>query len=114
MNDKLKMLFGIQNNLQEKIGFHIEQMDCYRRQRYIEKMFIGMVTELSEAIEETPWKKPWKKSVVHNEEKFKQELIDAWHFLINLSIASGMDADELFKRYTEKHDINEKRQEDGY
>jgi len=114
MSDRLNKLFFFQNYLQMKIGFDITRMSASQRQRYIEKMFIGIITESCEAMEETEWKKPWKHSVKTNDENLKEEIVDAWHFLINLSLASGMDADELFKMFTEKNTTNKKRQKHGY
>ena len=31
--------------------------------------------------------------------KFKEEIIDLWHFVMNLAIISGMDGNEFYERY---------------
>tara|TARA_R100001530_G_C4321451_1_gene156016 strand:- start:4516 stop:4866 length:351 start_codon:yes stop_codon:yes gene_type:complete len=82
-------------------------------QNFININCIGLIDEVMEAIRETPWK-PWKKNQKYNNENFKEELIDAWHFLINLSIAAGMTSTETFTRFCKKNKINHKRKEMGY
>ena len=77
-------------------------------------MFIGIITEACEAIEQTSWKKNWKQSATYNEQAFREEIIDLWHFVINLTLSADMTADDVFRMYTNKHHINLKRQEDKY
>lgn len=107
----LEDLFNLQRNLQKKIDFTDISLI-----QYIRLMFIGIVTEACEAIEQTDWK-PWKKDTGVNtatSENFKEEIIDIWHFLINLTLASGMDADDVIQKFKAKNKINIKRQEDKY
>lgn len=46
--------------------------------------------------------------------KLHVEIIDAWHFMISLSIAAGMSAEDILEVYKAKHAENIKRQENGY
>lgn len=105
-------LFEAQNKLQTRLG-NLPILNDEHRQDLINMNTIACVDELFEALRETPWK-PWKKNKIYSEEKFKDELIDAWHFLINLSIISGMDYKELFDRFFDKNKENHKRQDVGY
>lgn len=107
--DKLEGLFILQQKLQERLGAGI----TVDKQQYISIMSLALIDEVMEALRETPFK-PWKKTMLFDGEKFKEELVDAWHFIINLSIASGMDADELFKRFEAKNEANHQRIDDGY
>lgn len=42
------------------------------------------------------------------------EIVDMLHFWISLALASGMDAADVARVYKGKHEINEKRQDEGY
>ena len=103
----LEVMFQKQEQLQAKLKNNV------RSQEFISSMTLACIDELMEALRETPWK-PWKKRQAFNEEKFKEELIDAWHFIINLSLASGMTSNELYQRFMEKNKTNFKRQNEGY
>lgn len=104
----LKELFNLQRKLQAKIDFTNVSLT-----QYIRLMFIGIVTEVSEAIEETNWK-PWKKDKHIDLDKLQEEVIDIWHFLINLTLASGMNSESVLKQFRSKNKINMKRQEEKY
>ena len=106
-NSNLQELFDLQIRFQELAGFSI------RTTQFIRLAFIGIVTEACEALEETNWK-PWKQPQDKDENKFKEEIVDIWHFLINLTLASGMDADELMVRFKSKNKVNVARQEKKY
>tara|TARA_Y100000310_G_C20247343_1_gene607442 strand:- start:18 stop:341 length:324 start_codon:yes stop_codon:yes gene_type:complete len=82
-------------------------------QKFITEMTLAAVDELMEALRETPWKS-WKKQQVLNKENFKEELVDVWHFLINLTMASGMTSKELHARFMTKNKVNHKRQDEEY
>ena len=109
--DKLERIFEMQTKLQERLGNTKEKM--FKNQEFINIMTIACIDELMESIRETPWK-PWKKQQVFNLDNYKKELIDLWHFVINLSLASGMSADDIFNEYYKKNKINFERQDTGY
>ena len=44
----------------------------------------------------------------------KEELVDAFHFMINISLALGLTADELAKIYVAKNIANHERQDNNY
>lgn len=73
----------------------------------------ALLDEVHEAMGEVGWKR-WATSRHINDEAFKNELIDAWHFMMNLFELAGMSADEVYERYNAKRDKNDKRQQDGY
>lgn len=74
---------------------------------------LAMEDELHEALAETGWK-PWAKSQHINREAFISELVDAFHFFMNLMIIVNCTPDELLAKYAEKREVNAQRQEDGY
>ena len=80
---------------------------------FIRWNILALTDELHEALGETGWK-PWATSRHVNLTAFKGELVDAYHFFMNLMLVVGMDGDELFERYHEKRAKNAKRQAEGY
>ena len=107
--DKLDELFGRQTKFQIKCG---NKPNEFNIQNYKDQT-LALIDELLEALRETAWK-PWKKQQENNIEKVREELIDAWHFLINLSMLVGMDSNILFNKFCEKNRENFKRQDEGY
>lgn len=69
--------------------------------------------ELHEAMAESGWK-PWATSNHINKEAFFHEMIDAWHFFMNLLLVTGYSANDFYRAYIDKHHLNAKRQADGY
>lgn len=119
-NDRLAHMLNEQGQMQTDVfGFDFTKMTTNERVNYIKDNVLALTDELHELLAETSWK-PWAKSVFINEEKAVGELVDAWHFMMNILIAltpqmSANDVAELFTRaYDAKHKINVKRQEDGY
>lgn len=108
----LQELFDIQMKFQEKVRTEHD----YKHMPWIEHvrlMFIGIITEACEVLELTNWK-PWKRASLINGEKLQGEIIDLWHFVINLTIATDMDAKKVIEKFKEKNKVNIKRQEDKY
>jgi dimeric dUTPase (all-alpha-NTP-PPase superfamily) len=106
MTDKLEQIFNMQLALQLKLGVKFDQ-------DYINIMTLACEQELHEALRETPWK-PWKKQQTFNRDNYKKELIDALHFFINLCLAGGITAEDLYEAYIEKNKENYVRKESGY
>lgn len=75
--------------------------------------------ELHEATRETGWK-PWATSRHVNHQRFMEEMVDAFHFFMNLLLAgSGVeDPEELAAWFQElyyaKNAKNARRQDEGY
>lgn len=74
---------------------------------------LALMDELHEALAETGWK-PWAKSKHVNRDAFVSELVDSFHFLMNLMLVVDCSADEFLAKYFEKRGINAARQAAGY
>lgn len=94
-------------------GKRIEDFTDEERMEALRINVLGLMGELYEALDETGWK-PWATSNHMNHAAFKSELVDAWHFFMNLMIHSNMTAEELLVGYMEKWQINMDRQTNGY
>lgn len=120
IDDKLDFLFNKQNELFKK---QLENTENKMKNLYeIKEPFDGyrlfmlstaLVHEAIELQRETNWKW-WKKEIKTNDEKIQEEIIDIWHFLIQLSIEAGLDSKKLIEKYMQKNEENLKRQVKGY
>ena len=114
MTDHLGSMFSAQRKLQTTLlGIDPQHMDRGDLLRYITDMATACTGELHEALDETGWK-PWTTSDHLNIEAFRDELTDAWLFLLNLMLAAGMTSKDLFNRYHEKRANNEKLFQEKY
>lgn len=119
--DKLDIIFQKQIELQERLG-NIKKINSSdsMKQKFINQMILAIQEEAIEIMRESAYKNPdyvefgWKKGQTSDNEKFKDEIADLLHFLVNLCIVSDMDAEELFNRYTGKNKENYERQDNNY
>lgn len=118
--DRLAEIFTRQEVLQRHV-YHVpleylkNQPDT--RAEYVRMNVLGASSELHEALNETGWK-PWATSQHFNTDAVIGECVDAFHFIINIMLASGIAPDRLadmfFEKYLEKNERNGTRQEEGY
>ena len=114
---KLEDIFQLQKSFQQLLGnpipiYSIDFINIHNIE-LIKNQILALVDETMEALREIPWK-PWKIKNIIDVPKFRVELIDIFHFLINLFIFAGMDASKVWSLFLEKNRINVKRQENGY
>lgn len=119
--DKLTHMMQLQRTFQERLGTDFDNMTTQERVAFIKEHSIHLNQEINEMLYELPYFKPWKdySSVTEADEtyalvKAKVELIDAWHFFMNIALALGMDADEFHHIYAAKNAENHRRQDAGY
>lgn len=87
--------------------------DPDERMDFIRWNVLALEDELHEALQETGWK-PWAKSKHLNEAAFGRELVDAWHFFMNLMLVSNIDMETFYGWYMAKARKNAQRQAEGY
>lgn len=115
VQDRLTWMFHKQDELQRNTygKSPLEMEDDEERVQFIKDMVLAAEDELHEALAEVGWK-PWATSRHINEEAFKGELVDLFHFFMNLCLVVKMTPQELHERYAEKRGRNIKRQQEGY
>lgn len=74
----------------------------------------SIISELGEVLKEYQGWKDWKRKKVTNEENLLIEIVDLWHFIINLSLYLGYDSDEIYNGFLTKNKINHDRQDKNY
>lgn len=73
----------------------------------------ALTDEVHEALRETPWK-PWKRQQAFDRERYREEMVDAFHFFMNMMLLGDISVKDLLRGYEEKHAENIRRQRDGY
>lgn len=116
--DILKEIFDNQKDLQARIEMQHSDNHFYQLPEYFKgyRIFMILTAIIHESIElqrETNWKW-WKKEKVTERKKIQEEIIDMWHFLIQLSIEAGLDSKALIELYMKKNKENLNRQIKGY
>lgn len=106
--DKLERIFEMQASFNEEIRTtrHLEHITD---DEWMHKFTLAMLSEIGEMLDGTNLKW-WKNPRPMDEEYLKEEIVDILHFFVSLAITSGMDADELYKRYCLKNQENFDRQ----
>jgi dimeric dUTPase (all-alpha-NTP-PPase superfamily) len=110
----LDIIFDRQLKLQrESFGVNPADFTEEEKIQFIKDMILAATDELHEALGEVGWK-PWATSKHINREAFVGELVDVFHFLVNLWLAVGATSEEVEIRYLAKANKNAKRQAEGY
>lgn len=110
----MQEMLDVQRALQKNAyGMVPEEMDGEQRAQYVRDMVLACTDELHEALAETGWK-PWASSRHLNRDAFVGELVDAWHFLMNLMLVAGVNEEEFTEKYMAKAIKNSARQKGGY
>jgi len=118
--DKLDIMFSMQKKLQDSLGIFEKIKNEEDKQAYINQMLLACFEEVTEIMKKTAYKNPeyvkfgWKKNQKWNLEVFKIEIVDLFHFMMNLCLATNITADEFYKIYCEKNLENYERQKRGY
>ncbi len=111
--DRLEAMMHAQGKFQESLDYDFEEMSDKGRIEFIKDMVLALTDELHEALGEVGWK-PWATSKHINRDAYVGELVDAWHFFMNLLLVVGVSPDEFSVKYHAKLQKNYDRQQEGY
>ncbi|MDQ4073414.1 MAG: dUTPase [Thermoproteota archaeon] len=118
--DHLEFLFRKQTELFSKQLNNTENKmaNIYKRNEPFDgyRLFMLSTALIHEAIElqrETNWKW-WKKEGTLDNSKIQEEIIDIWHFLLQISIEAGLNPESVVEKYSHKNKENLDRQVKGY
>lgn len=119
--DKLQEIMNKQLELQERLGTDFGAMTEAERAAFMRNHRGYLEDEIAEALYEMPGYKLWKdysnmdpETYAMQWQKVRMELVDAFHFFINLLLCAGFTANELHYMYMAKNKENHRRQDDGY
>lgn len=109
--DKLNKIFALQAQLDgdivERRGLDAPSRD--NECEWMQRKTLAMLSELAELLDEVNFKW-WKNPKPVDDDRVKSELVDILHFFVSMCLTSGMDADELYRRYLDKNKENFDRQ----
>lgn len=95
----------------------IPPMTDEHRMAFIREQSLALIKELGEALDETGWK-PWASSRHLNVEPYVGEVVDVFHFMLNLLLVTGVSpaimAEKFSEKFFAKQVLNAQRQHDGY
>lgn len=112
--DIMRQVMAQQLQLQrESFGVDPTSLKDEYRDTYVQAMALALIVELGEVMQEISWK-PWASGQWFNREAYLEELIDVLHFWMNLVLVATDKPEELLAAYMIKHDVNAKRQANGY
>ena len=111
--DKLENIFDLQEQLNARIGVHMDDMDDDERAKWILNYVRAMQQELAELTDSVPWKW-WANYQAFDKQNAKVEIVDLFHFLVSLAQVMGMSAEDIHEAYLKKNQVNHDRQEKGY
>lgn len=110
----LHRMMRLQYEMQrDTYGIDYATLTDEERITHFKEMLHALNDEMHEALGEMGWK-PWASSKHFNAEAVQGELIDAWHFFMNLMAISGVTPDKLIIGYEKKRSKNIARQQEGY
>jgi len=111
---KLEQMFRQQYEMQRDVyGIDYATLTDEERIHHFKEMLHAMNDEMHEALGEMGWK-PWASSKHFNADAVQAELVDAWHFFMNLVMISVGGPETLFEGYQQKRLKNIARQQEGY
>lgn len=117
MGEFLEELFDKQNKFGLRLGHSFKDLTIREKEKATKEYELAIVAELIELLDCTNWK-PWKNQrFMYDDDRMKDlhmELIDILHFWTDLCLVWGLTPKRVIELYREKHEINNKRQDQGY
>jgi len=111
--DKLEEIFRLQDQLNQRIGMHADQLTEEEKVKWVLNYTRAMNQELAELVDSVPWKW-WAKYQAFDQQNARVEVVDLFHFLISIAQVLGMSADDVYQAYVKKNQVNHQRQDSGY
>ena len=108
--DILKSIFALQKGLADMMDLS-RYPDCTEER--VSVLCTAIIHEAVELQMTTNWKW-WKKPTEFDEKHAREELIDIWHFVVQVSLELGLSPEDILNEYKRKNKINRQRQENGY
>lgn len=107
--DILETVFKLQKDLATITSARYPEV----KEERISALATAIIHEAVEVQRLTNWKW-WKNPTKFDDVQARQEVIDLWHFLIQMSIELGMTPNEILDEYLRKNRVNKERQQKGY
>lgn len=115
-DDMLRDMLETQKHFQNDLGYDFDKMSFEKRVEYIFEYSRHLEHEIHEMMQELPYFKSWKQYTGNTGElvamfrKAQAEWADVMHFFLNVTLALGLNANDLYVDYMQKHSTNHDRQ----
>jgi len=80
--------------------------------QWLRNYLTALKAEAAEVEQDLLWKW-WSKDRI-DMQNIRVEIVDLMHFLTSMALVAGLTPDDFHRLYTKKHEVNQKRQEQGY
>ena len=110
--DRLGEIFELQQGFTEML-YKDNLYWRWSQNEKVNNLCTAAIHEVVELQRLTNWKW-WKKPSGLKYADAKEELIDVWHFVVQLSIVLGLSPEDILAEYRRKNEINRERQRSGY
>ncbi|MBI3828599.1 MAG: dUTP diphosphatase [Planctomycetes bacterium] len=80
--------------------------------QWLRNYLTALKAEAVEVEQDLLWKW-WSKDRI-DIQNIRVEIVDLMHFLTSMALVAGLSPEDFHRLYTKKHEVNQKRQEDGY
>jgi len=105
----LDFMLGLQRNLENAWGRQVDPENPEAVSQYIREVVLCATDELHEVLAEVHWK-PWKEARgIKDRHKYREEMADVLHFILDLYLAAGLDGQDIIMDYMCKHYENLER-----
>jgi NTP pyrophosphatase (non-canonical NTP hydrolase) len=105
----IDFLLGMQLQIEKVWGRQVDPTDPEAVSKYVREVVLCATDELHEVLAEVHWK-PWKDSRgIKDRDKYREELADVLHFILDLYLAAGISGREIVVDYMAKHYKNLER-----
>jgi NTP pyrophosphatase (non-canonical NTP hydrolase) len=102
----LDYMLGLQHKVESVWGRNVDASDPEAVSKYIREVILCTTDELHEVLAEVHWK-PWKDSRgIKDLSKYRGEMADVLHFILDLYLAGGITGREIIADYLAKHHEN--------
>ena len=111
--DSLVQMFEKQKEFQKLLtGIELPKKD-YTQLNYT---MTALIAELGEVLQADKNWKNWKRTKDANvdREALLDEVVDVYHFIINMTLYLGFDANDVINKFFEKNKVNFERQNNNY
>jgi NTP pyrophosphatase (non-canonical NTP hydrolase) len=110
--DRLQEIFDRQKFLQKRLN---EVVLPAMMPEQLPITITSIVAELGEILEcQQAWKSWCENPKPVDKENLNTEVADVLHFVINLFLYLGYDADDIYREFCKKNDTNHERQNNNY
>ena len=102
-------MLSLQRDVEGIWGRLVDPADPAAVSKYIREVVLCATDELHEVLAEVHWK-PWKSSHgIKDMSKYREEMADVLHFILDLYLAAGLTGQDIVLDYVAKHYENLER-----